>query len=248
MTVKKLLPVSTEPETAPYRLTPDRVRVEFIRLLPIAVFVTIFGVAYGLAAVQTGLTPWQATLMSATVFAGAAQFASLGLWGTEVALLPLMAITLAINSRHILMGAALYPMLRRVPPLRRYGLLLVLTDANWARSWQQYQSGRENLEAILGGGLALWMAWIAGTVAGTYVGGRLGDPQALGLDMVLGCFLLAMALGGPRSRRIIVAWVVAGTAAVLAWRWLPPHSHVIVGALSGGLVGLFWLEKPRYEH
>ncbi|MDX1588019.1 MAG: AzlC family ABC transporter permease [Oleiphilaceae bacterium] len=237
-----------EGELPRYRLAPEQVRAEFVQLLPIAVFVAIFGVAFGLAAVQTGLAPWQATLMSATVFAGAAQFASLGLWGSEVSLLPLMAITLAINSRHILMGAALYPMLRRVPPVRRYGLLLVLTDANWARSWQHYQSGRENLEAVLGGGLALWLAWVAGTLAGAYVGGMLGDPSALGLDMVLGCFLLAMALGGPRSRRVLVAWVVAGTAAVLAWRWLPPHSHVIVGALAGGLVGLFWLEKPRHGH
>jgi len=35
---------------------------------------------------------------------------------------------------------------------------------------------------------------------------------------------------------------------VLAWLWLPPHMHVIVGALAGGVVGLFWLEKPQYEH
>lgn len=240
--------MSVDAENTRYRLKPRRVTTEFVRILPIAVFVAIFGVAFGLAAVQTGLAPWQATAMSATVFAGAAQFAALGLWGAEVALLPLMAITLAINSRHILMGAALYPMLRRMPPVRRYGLLVLLTDANWARSYQQYQSGRENLEAILGGGLALWLAWMVGTLAGVHFGALLGNPQAWGLDMVLGCFLLAMALGGPRSRRILLAWAVAAMAAVLAWHWLPPHSHVIVGALAGGLVGLFWLERAPHDH
>jgi len=125
---------------------------------------------------------------------------------------------------------------------------VVLTDANWARSFQQYQAGTQNLEAVLGGGLALWMAWVAGTVFGTYFGGFLQNPEAFGLDMVLGCFLLAMALGGPKSRRILAAWTVASTSAVLAWLWLPPHMHVIVGALAGGVVGLFWLEKPQYEH
>jgi len=229
----------------PYHLRGDQIRREFIQLLPVGLFVAIFGIAYGLAAVQAGLAPWQATLMSATVFAGAAQFAVLGMWGTEVALIAVAAITLAINSRHILMGAAIHPMLRKLPTGRRYGLLLLLTDANWARSYQQYQSGRENLEAIIGGGLALWLAWIAGTAFGTYFGGLLANPEALGLDMVLGCFLLAMALSGPRSRRIFVVWLVAGVSAVLAWRWLPPHSHVVVGALAGGLVGLFWMEKPR---
>jgi len=237
-----------EPRTDDYRLQATRVRAEFVQLLPIAVFVAIFGIAFGLAAVQAGLEYWQAALMSVTVFAGAAQFAVLGLWGQEVSLIPLIAIVLAINSRHILMGAALFPMLRRLPPGRRYGILLVLTDANWARSFQQYQAGTQNLEAVLGGGLALWMAWVAGTVFGTYFGGFLQNPEAFGLDMVLGCFLLAMALGGPKSRRILAAWTVAGTSAVLAWLWLPPHMHVIVGALAGGVVGLFWLEKPQYEH
>lgn len=231
-----------------YLLQPPELRAEFIKLLPIAVFVAIFGIAFGLAAVQAGLDSWHATLMSITVFAGAAQFAVLGLWGHEVSLIPLIAIVLAINSRHILMGAALFPMLRRLPPGRRYGILLVLTDANWARSYQQYQAGTQNLEAVLGGGLALWMAWVAGTLFGTYFGGFLKNPEAFGLDMVLGCFLLAMALGGPKSRRILLAWTVAGISAVLAWLWLPPHMHVIVGALVGGVVGLFWLEKPHYEH
>ena len=237
-----------EKETERYFLQARRVRTEFVQLLPIAVFVAIFGVAYGLAAIQAGLESWHAALMSMTVFAGAAQFAVLGLWGQEVSLIPVIALVLAINSRHILMGAALFPMLRRLPPGRRYGILLVLTDANWARSFQQYQAGTQNLEAVLGGGLALWMAWVAGTIFGTYFGGFLQNPEAFGLDMVLGCFLLAMALGGPKSRRILVAWTVAGTSAVLAWLWLPPHTHVIVGALAGGVVGLFWLEKPRYEH
>ena len=240
------IPMATDATTDTYRLQPDQVRAEFLRLLPIAVFVAIFGIAFGLAAGQAGLASWQAGLMSVTVFAGAAQFAVIGLWGHEVSLLPLVAIVLAINSRHILMGASLHPMLRKLSPGRRYGLLLVLTDANWARSFQQYQSGRENLEAILGGGLVLWMAWVAGTLFGSYFGGFVKNPEAFGLDMVLGCFLLTMALGGPKSRRILLAWTVAGISAVLAWQWLPPHTHVIVGALAGGVVGLFWLE-PRHD-
>jgi predicted branched-subunit amino acid permease len=120
--------------------------------------------------------------------------------------------------------------------------LLLLTDANWAVSAQEYQSGRRNLEVILGGGLVLWLAWMIGTGLGVYFGGLLQNPRALGLDMVLGCFLLAMALGGKKSPRILVAWLVAGAASLAAWKWLPPNMHVVVGALAGGVIGLFWLE------
>ncbi len=226
-----------------YYLSATKVRSEFLRLLPISLFVVAFGAAFGLAAVQKGLEPLQAILMSVTVFAGASQFAAVDLWGSEVSLIPLIAVVFAINSRHLLMGASLYPMLRDMPPGRRYGLLLLLTDANWAVSAQEYQRGIRNLEVILGGGLVIWIAWIIGTWLGVYFGGLLKDPQSLGLDMVLGCFLLAMALGGNKSPRTLVAWTVAALSSLAAWKWLPPNMHVVVGALAGGAIGFFWLEK-----
>lgn len=182
-------------------------------MLPISLFVVAFGAAFGLAAIQQGLSPLESILMSTTVFAGASQFAAVDMWGAEVSVLPMIAVVFAINSRHLLMGASLHPMLRDVSPGKRYGLLLLLTDANWAVSAQEYQSGRRNLEVILGGGLVLWLAWIIGTGLGVYFGGLLQNPRALGLDMVLGCFLLAMALGGKKSPRILVAWQV-----LLRWR------------------------------
>lgn len=228
-----------------YQLQPTRVRAEFFRLLPISLFVVAFGAAFGLAAVQKGLEPLQALLMSTVVFAGASQFAAVDMWGQEVSLIPMMAVVFAINSRHLLMGASLYPLLRDMSPGRRYGLLLLLTDANWAVSAQEYQNGRKNLEVILGGGLALWLAWVLGTGLGVYFGGLLRDPHSLGLDMVLGCFLLAMALGGRKTPRTLVAWLVAGAASLMAWYWLPPNTHVVVGALAGGAIGFFWLEPGK---
>jgi len=230
-----------------YQFSARKVRSEFFRLLPISLFVVAFGAAFGLAAVQKGLEPLQTLLMSTTVFAGASQFAAVDMWGSEVSLIPLMAVVFAINSRHLLMGASLYPMLREMPPGRRYSLLLLLTDANWAVSAQEYQGGKRNLEVILGGGLAIWLAWIFGTWLGVYFGGLLKDPQSLGLDMVLGCFLLAMALDGEKSPRILVAWAVAAASSLAAWKWLPPNIHVVVGALAGGAVGFFWLGKKSED-
>jgi predicted branched-subunit amino acid permease len=50
------------------------------RLLPVSVFVLPFGVAYGAAAIEAGLSADQAMVMSLVVFAGASQFAALDLW------------------------------------------------------------------------------------------------------------------------------------------------------------------------
>src|SRR3546814_20306133 len=78
-------------------------------MAPIALFVTAFGAAFGLAAAQAGLSDSIIVVMSTLVFAGAAQFAALDLWGTQIPLFTLMVAVFAINTRHLLLGATLYP-------------------------------------------------------------------------------------------------------------------------------------------
>lgn len=81
----------------------------FKQLAPISLFVIVFGAAFGLAAAQVGLSESTIMGMSTLVFAGASQFAVLDLWGAEMPLFTMMLTVFAINARHLLMGATLYP-------------------------------------------------------------------------------------------------------------------------------------------
>lgn len=219
----------------------------FRQLVPLSVFVTIFGAAFGLAAVQVGLDDSVIMAMSTLVFAGASQFAALELWGSQVPVFTLAITVFAINARHLLMGATLYPWLRHLPPGRRYGVMLLASDANWAMSMQAFARGQPGIGLLLGGGFALWLFWVLGTWLGVHFGGVIRDPRGLGLDMVMGCFLLAMVVGGEKNLRLLAIWIIAACASLLAYRYLPENSHVVVGALAGGLAGTFWVEKTN-EH
>ncbi|WP_053146886.1 AzlC family ABC transporter permease [Pseudomonas sp. P97.38] len=219
----------------------------FKQLLPISLFVIVFAVAFGLAAAQTGLDATSTLLMSTLVFAGAAQFAVLDLWGPHVPVLPLVVTVFAINARHLLMGATLYPWLRELPWARRYGVMLVVSDANWAMSMQAFNNRKPGLGLLFGGGLALWSAWALGSWLGLKFGSVIQDPVSLGLDMVMGCFLLAMVLGGQKNLRMLIIWSVAAGASLLAYRYLPENAHVVTGALAGGVLGAVWTEK-KHEH
>ncbi|MBE7927388.1 AzlC family ABC transporter permease [Pseudomonas saudiphocaensis] len=235
----------TDAETTLHQFNRRMVWAGFKKLAPVSLFVVIFGAAFGLAAVQAGLDGSVILAMSALVFAGASQFAALELWGPQVPLLTLMITVFAINARHLLMGATLYPWLRQLPPAQRYGVMLVASDANWAMAMQAFNRGQPAIGLLLGGGLALWSAWIVGTWLGVYFGSAIEDAKSLGLDMVMGCFLLAMVAGGEKNLRILMIWVVAAGASLLAYWYLPDNSHVVVGALAGGLLGTFWPEKRR---
>ena len=213
----------------------------FIQLLPLSIFVIAFGLAFGLAATQLGMGNSSILAMSAFVFAGAAQIATLDLWGAEVAIIPVVMTVFAINARHLLMGASLHPHLAHHSAFKRYGAMLLVTDANWAMSMQAINSGKQGLGILIGGGVALWLCWLFGTWLGLYFGSAITDPVSLGLDMVMACFLLSMVAGGKIDTKIIIIWSVAALSSLLAYWYLPPNSHVIVGALVGGFIGAFWL-------
>lgn len=226
-----------------YSLSYSQVWSGFKSLLPISSFVVIFGAAFGLAATQTGLDNSSIMLMSSFVFAGASQFATLELWGAQISLIPLIVTVFFINARHLLMGASLYPWLRHLPPIKRYSILLVISDANWALSLQAFNRGESGMGLLFGGGLALWLAWVLGTGLGFYFGNVIHHPALLGLDMVMACFLLAMVVGGQKNLRILIIWTIAACSSLLAYWYLPENSNVVVGALFGGIVGIFWKEK-----
>ena len=84
-----------------------------------------------------------------------------------------------------------------------------------------------------------------GSWLGVYFGSEIKDPVSLGLDMVMGCFLLAMVVGGQKNLRMLIIWCVAGVSSLLAYRYLPENSHVVVGALAGGVLGAVWMEKKK---
>lgn len=72
---------TAQPSTLPAStLSRQNIWQGFKQLTPISLFVVVFGAAFGLAAIQVGLSNSATLSMSAFVFAGASQFATLELW------------------------------------------------------------------------------------------------------------------------------------------------------------------------
>lgn len=208
-------------------------------LLPVAVSIIIFGVAFGIAAGSAGLNPWIAVLMSGTVFAGASQFAALDMWQTPVPWVPLMLAVFAINARHLPLGASLYSWCAQLPPFKRYTSMLLLSDVNWAASTIAIAQGERDVGHILGGGLTVWIAWTIGAGLGVAIPGiTLADVQRYGLDLIFVTFFACSLVGLRRGRIDDLPWLVAGVVALGAVWLLPPNWHVLVGGLAGGIAGM----------
>jgi predicted branched-subunit amino acid permease len=205
----------------------------------VCVYAFVFGVAFGAAADDAGMAGWAALLMSMTVYAGGSQFAALELWSHPIAWAPLLVATLGINGRHLLLGASLYSWLWSLPRRRLYLAAFLLSDPNWATAVQARSRGEQDAGILIGGGIALWIVWVAGTLAGIWlIEISPEDFRRFGLDLIFLTFLAVVLTGIRRDRSDDLAWCAAAAGAVLAVLLLPPHWHVLAGGLAGGLAGM----------
>ena len=130
--------------------------------------------AFGIAAREAGLSGLGATFTSVTVFAGASQFALLGLLqgGTQIAVTVL--ICLALNVRHIVYGPSLSTRLaghgKGLLPLAAFGL----TDEVFSLSMSRiaHIPAAQQLLWLLGLETAAYSTWVGFTWAGAF-GGEL---------------------------------------------------------------------------
>ena len=101
-------------------------------MLPLLISVIPFGLILGALSADKGMSPLESMLMSGLVFAGSAQFVAAGLWEHPIPLLVIVASTALINSRHLLMGAALESHMRQFGRAPGYIALFFLADEIWA--------------------------------------------------------------------------------------------------------------------
>lgn len=219
------------------RFTMIGVRRGMLRLMPVAIFVIPFGIGFGAAAVQTGVSTTQASIMSGLVFAGASQFAVLDLWQSPLPLFSLALVALAVNARHIIMGAALSGWINQLPPWQRALALVTLSDANFADTQTSLRSGDPEIGYLLGSGLMLWMAWTTGTILGATIGSLAGNLDQWGVDVVMPAFFAAVVCGDLRQGARILPVIIAATVALVTIDLLPAGWNIIAAAAAGGLVG-----------
>jgi predicted branched-subunit amino acid permease len=75
--------------------------------IPISLGYFAVSFTFGIVAKNAGLTPFQAVLMSGTIFTSAGQFAALGLIGTSAFYMEMAITQLVINLRYCLMSCSL---------------------------------------------------------------------------------------------------------------------------------------------
>ena len=198
-------------------------------IAPIAIAAVTFGVSFGVLAGSAGMDALATTVMSATTFAGSAQFAVASILGASGGVAAAVLAATLLNARYAPISVSVAPLFEG-GRLRRLLESQLIVDESWAVS--RRADGRFDHKLLVGAGLVLYVSWVGGTAIGAIGGEALGDPADLGLDAAFPALFLALLVPQVRTRRALAAALLGGAVALLLLPFTPAGVPIIAAAAA----------------
>jgi 4-azaleucine resistance transporter AzlC len=203
--------------------------------VPYALAGFLLSLSFGVLARDAGFSVLQASVMSAIVFAGSAQFAAVSIVSAGGGIGAAVGAAALMNSRFLAMGIALGPSLPgRAGKRAAQGQTVV--DASWAMA--NRGDGTFDRWFLFGSTAVQYVTWVSGTVAGALAGDVLGDPHKYGLDAIYPTFFLALLFAELKNRRARGVAALGALIALVLVPFVPPGLPVLVASVAA-FAGLY---------
>jgi 4-azaleucine resistance transporter AzlC len=210
----------------------------------------IVGVSFGAITVAAGLPVWLPMLLSVVVFAGASQFLFVAIIAAGGSPIAAFAAGLLVNARHLPFGLAVGEVTGPGWLKRIVGSQLII-DESTAFALAEREPARRRA-AFWGCGIALFICWNIGVVAGAFGGTAISDTDAFGMDAAFPAVLLALVMPSLKDRATRFAAIVGAVIAVALTPLMPSGLPVLLSlaALPLVLIGTFGRRRraPLTDH
>lgn len=209
-----------------------------------------WGLMTGVAMVKSGMSAFEATLMTVLVFAGSAQLAAIPLIVASAPMWVILATAFCVNLRFVVFSAHLRGYLMHLPRAERLLTGFLTTDLTYVQFVKRFPAPSEEPaqrvaeQAYLAGNSGLaWVSWVGCSFAGIALADVI--PTAWGLAFAGILALLCILLSLTTHRLQAVAVVIAGAVAVAAFTL--PLKLNIVAAIAAAVAVCLMLEKPAWR-
>ena len=226
---------------SPRRIFFDAIKYSF----PVLLGYTAIGSAFGFLLVDAGYPWWLAPIMSATMFAGAAQYIAVGLFAVGTTLWEAALVQLVVNARHIAYGLSMMSRFRSAGPLRWY-LIFGLTDETFAllSSLPKNEDSPQRARFMFLVTLLNQCYWVAGSIIGAIAGTFISfDTSGIGYALTA-LFVVLMIEQILRIRRPGI-FIVSTVAAVLCTLLFPSRVSLLTAMALALAISSFLPKENR---
>lgn len=205
--------------------------------LPVVMGYLPIGFAYGVLAINAGLTVLQTLAMSVFVYAGSAQLMAVSLFAAGINPFSIIATTFIVNLRHLLMSASLSPSMQRWSKGQVAAFCAELTDETFGVHSLRFERGETAAPLTLGINLTCQLAWVGGTLLGALAGGLINDVRPFALDYALPAMFIALLVLQIKSSLHLIVAVFGGLLSLGIWLGGVTQWNVILAALFAATLG-----------
>lgn len=214
--------------------------------IPIVLGYFPLGFAFGVLAVQVGLSIFQAGLMSILCFTGAGQYIAIGVVQAGGAVMTAVLANLLVNLRYFLFAASMVPHIKELPAVPASILSYGLTDETYAVAISRYQKHPATIAYMAGLNLTAHLAWIASTFVGAALGMLITNTDKYGFGFALPAMYICLMVLMINKRSDAIAAVSAALVCLLIGYLLPASmanmSNIIIATLAGATIGVIVYE------
>ncbi|MGI6856791.1 AzlC family ABC transporter permease [Mesorhizobium sp. 1B3] len=212
--------------------------------MPVVIASAPFAVLFGALAVDNGISVFEATLMSATIFAGASQMVGIELFGHDIPPWLVVFSIFAVNFRHVLYSAAVGRRIAHWTFLQKTIGFFFLVDPQYAEAEGKAERGESvGFAWYMGMALPIYLFWVVESALGAIFGRLLPDTHALGIDFLLPIYFLGLVMGFRKRPLWLPIVVASAVVSVIAYKFVGSPWHVSIGAAAG--VALAAAMPPR---
>jgi 4-azaleucine resistance transporter AzlC len=211
--------------------------------IPIVLGYLPLGFAFGVLAIETGMSVAQATMMSVLCFTGAGQYIAIGIMQAGGAMITIIMANVLVNLRYLLFSTSTVPFLKdRVKPLTASLLSYGLTDETYAVAMNHYKDREATASYMAGLNLTSHLGWICSTLLGAVLGGFIPDTDRLGLGFALPAMYICLLVMMIKRRTDIFVAVFTAVVCLIIGYLLPSTmdnlSNIIIATIIGASLGV----------
>ena len=215
----------------------DEMRAGIRAALPTLLASLPFGILLGAVSSNMGLSLGEILLMNMTIYAGASQLVGIDLFGHDIQPWVIILSIFAVNFRHVLYSAAVTKHIDHFSSGQKLLAFFLLVDPQFAESVRRSEGGRKiTLTWYFSFGLFFYVVWQITALLGALFGKLVGDPRALGLDVLLTVYFLGLVLGFRAKDKWLPTVIASAVASTAAWHFVGSPWHVSIGAMAGIIV------------
>ena len=189
------------------------------------------GLLFGVLFTQTQFHWLGAPLMSALLYAGAAQFVVLSMLSNHAGLFAILCACLFISLRNIFYGISVGERLNHAPSWMKPVLMFGLVDANYA-IFTNYppDPALDDIKFCFILTLLMYSYWVIGTLIGAIFASMIPNIESMGF--ILTAFFFLISIQSFKKNASIDIFVVPSLFAILTYQFSPNYYLLITIAMA----------------